>query len=49
MLLDDTHQSEVRPFLFLVCLEATKIFLAKCLCSNRDDFSEHLGKVSVRD
>ena len=49
MLLDDTRQSEVRPFLFLVCLEATKISLAKCLCSNKDDLSEHLGKVSVRN
>ena len=44
--LSDAPQPEVSLFFFLICLDATKICIAKGLYSYRDDFSKNLFKIT---
>ena len=48
--LSEARQTEVRPFLFLICLDANKFVLLSVFTLNyRDDLSENLVKITPQD
>ena len=48
--LSEARQTEVRPFLFLICLDANKFVLLSVFTLNyRDDLSENLVKITSQD